>query len=604
MAASAVVGGILAMSSLVPSLPQSATNGQSNLGLLSTPASPDFLTNNPLPNGYPWGLDTVANTNPYTNAPNSGVTRNYNFNIARGTIAPDGVNRSALLINGAFPAPTIEANWGDKLTINVCNNIAGPEEGTALHWHGFLQKATPWFDGVPAVQQCPIAPGKCLTYTFIADLYGTSWYHSHYSAQYNAGLLGPMIIHGPKNAAYDIDVGPVLLTDWYHKDYFSLVEQVMETPGGPPPFSDNNLINGKMNYNCSLITDGTHCTPNAGLAKFKFTSGKKHRLRLINAGSEGLQRFTIDGLQMTVMANDFVPVKPYTTNVVTLGIGQRTDVIVTATGPANTTRWMRADNSKTCSLTNQPNALAAIYYEKADTTAVPTTSATQYDDSKCANDPLTSTTPFFPFPATSNPAVTQDVVITFGPNATGNNLFYMNGESFRANYDHPILILANQGNLSYPNDPQWNVYNFGNNASVRLIVKNEFPASHPMHLHGHNFNVLAEGVGTWDGKITNQQNTQRRDVQMVQGGTAAAPGYIVLQYQTDNPGVWPFHCHIAWHVSAGLYINTIEQVNLLKKRTLPATVAQTCRDWAAYSGHEVVDEIDSGLKVRELMPEW
>ena len=100
------------------------------------------------------------------------------------------MNRSALLINGAFPAPTIEANWGDTLSVNVCNNIVGPEEGTALHWHGFLQKLTPWFDGVPAVQQCPIAPGKCLTYTFIADLYGTSWYHSHYSAQYNAGLVG------------------------------------------------------------------------------------------------------------------------------------------------------------------------------------------------------------------------------------------------------------------------------------------------------------------------------------------------------------------------------------------------------------------------------
>jgi len=413
-----------------------------------------------------------------------------------------------------------------------------------------------------------------------------------------------MVIHGAKNVPYDIDVGPVLLTDWYHTEYFDIVKQVMESPGGPPPFSDSNLINGKMNYNCSLVTNGAACTPNAGLAKFKFTSGKKHRLRLINAGSEGLQRFTIDGLTMTVMANDFVPVKPYTTNVITLGIGQRTDVIVEATGPANTTRWMRSDLSPNCSLANQPNALAAIYYEKADTTKVPTTTATTYDDSKCGNDPLASTVPFFPFPATSNPAVTQDVVITFGPNATGHDLFYMNGESFRANYDHPILILANQGNVSYPYDPQWNVYNFGNNASIRLHVKNEFIASHPMHLHGHNFNVLAEGVGDWDGTITHQSNTQRRDVQLVQGGTAAAPGYIVLQYQTDNPGVWPFHCHIAWHVSAGLYMTTIEQVDRLQKRQFPATVAQTCRDWATYSGHDVVDEIDSGLKIRGMVPEW
>lgn len=403
---------------------------------------------------------------------------------------------------------------------------------------------------------------------------------------------------------YDIDVGPVLLSDWYHTDYYDIVKQVMETPGGPPPFSDNNLINGKMNYDCALITNGQACTPNAGLSKFTFTSGKKHRLRLINSGSEGIQRFTIDGHNMTVMANDFVPVQPYTTNVVTLGIGQRTDVIVTATGPANSTFWMRSDLSPTCDLANQPHALAAIYYEKADTTKTPTTTATTYDDSRCGNDPLAETIPFFPFPATSNPAVTQEIDITFGPNATGNNLFYMNGVSFRANYDHPILILANQGNTSYPLDPQWNVYNFGNNASVRIIVHNEFPASHPMHLHGHNFNVLAEGVGTWDGTITHQSNTQRRDVQLVQPGFPTSPGYLVLQYQTDNPGVWPFHCHIAWHVSAGLYVNTIEQTTLLRARVLPNTVAQTCVDWAAYSGHDVVDEIDSGLKIRELMPEW
>ena len=318
-----------------------------------------------------------------TSALGTGPT--YNFNIARGVIAPDGVNKSALLINGAFPGPTIEANWGDTITINVCNKITGPEEGTALHWHGILQKKTPWYDGVPSVQQCPIAPGKCLTYSFIADLYGTSWYHSHYSAQYAAGLFGAMIIHGPSQVRYDYDVGPILLSDWYHTEYFKIVEQVMQTPPGPPPFSDNNLINGKMDYNCSLITNGQACTPNAGLAKFKFHSGKKHRLRLINSGAEGIQRFTIDGHNFTVIANDFVPIKPYTTNVITLGIGQRSDVIVTGVGKPNSAYWMRSDLSPNCDLTNQPHALAAIYYETADTNSKPTTTATPYDDSKCGN---------------------------------------------------------------------------------------------------------------------------------------------------------------------------------------------------------------------------
>ena len=287
---------------------------------------------------------------------------------------------------------------------------------------------------------------------------------------------------------------------------------------------------------------------------------------------------------------------------VTLGIGQRSDVIVEATGTADTSRWMRSDLiSPQCATTNQPHALAAIYYEDADTNSVPTTTATEYNDTKCANDNLTLTTPYYPFPATTDAAVTQDIVITYGQNSTGSYLWYMNGESFRANYDYPILVLANQGNFSYPYDPQWNVYNFGNNASVRLIVKNEFGASHPMHLHGHNFNVLAEGFGEWDGVITHQQNAQRRDTQLIQGGATNNPAYLVLQYQTDNPGVWPFHCHIAWHLSAGLYINTIEQTTLLEQRKIPASTSQTCIDWAAYEGHNVVDEIDSGLKIRDPM---
>jgi len=122
--------------------------------------------------------------------------------------------------------------------------------------------------------------------------------------------LGPMIIHGPSNANYDIDLGPVFLTDYYHMQYFDVVQLILEPNGNPRPASDNNLINGKMNFDCSTVAAGdtTPCTNNAGISKFKFTTGKTHRLRLINAGSEGIQRFSIDGHNMSVIANDFVPI--------------------------------------------------------------------------------------------------------------------------------------------------------------------------------------------------------------------------------------------------------------------------------------------------------
>ncbi|KAL8876324.1 MAG: hypothetical protein Q9198_005459, partial [Flavoplaca austrocitrina] len=461
-----------------------------------------------------------------------------------------------------------------------------------------LQRGTPWFDGVPSVQQCPIAPGKSLRYQFKADLFGTSWYHSHYSAQYAGGAFGAMVIHGPhENIFYDVDVGPILLTDWYHEPYFELVKQVISTKRGPPPFSDNNLINGKMDFDCSTIpAGGQACTPNAGISKFNFTSGKTHRLRLINAGSDGMQRFSIDNHTMTVIAQDFVPVRPFNTKVVTLGIGQRTDVIVKANMAPDTAVFMRSNIPRKCSPTTQPLALAAVYYEKANRTKTPKSNPQLYDDSKCGNDDLTISKPLFPFPALPNAATTLNLDITFRPNATGFNLWHVNDVSFRANFNSPVLLLAAAGNTSYPYSPQWAVQNFGTNSSVRLVIRNHIGANHPMHLHGHNFFVLAEGQGEWDGKITNYPSTTRRDVQIVQGSKdATTPGYLVLQYDTDNPGVWPFHCHIAWHVSAGVDGNLMEQPEEIRKRSVPQTVVQTCRDWSVHSGNEVVEQIDSGL---------
>ncbi|MCJ1387718.1 hypothetical protein MMC18_000561 [Xylographa bjoerkii] len=477
--------------------------------------------------------------------------------------------------------------------VQVHNQIYGPEEGTSLHWHGLLQKATPWFDGVPAVQQCPIAPNASFTYQFRADLYGTSWYHSHYSAQYVGGLFGPMIIHGPKNVPYDVDLGPILLSDYYHTEYFDIVKEVM-APHSSLVYSDNNLINGKMNFDCSQPSIGGNCTSNAGLSKFRFQTGKTHRLRLINAGAEGMQRFTIDNHTMTVMANDFVPVEPYETNVVTLGVGQRTDVIVKATGRPTDAVWMRSDLSAKCAMAKNPHALAAIYYPSANTSSTPASTATPYDDVVCGNDNLSTTVPFFrPDTPLSQPATVESIDITIKQNASFVTLWEMNNSSFRADFNSPVLLNASEGSTSFP--AEWNVYDFGFNTSIRLIVRNFVGAYHPMHMHGHNFFVLSEGTGAWDGTIVNPANPQRRDVQLLQPGSATDPSHIVIQIDADNPGVWPFHCHIAWHLSAGLYVNIMERPDLITEKQIPSIMQQTCVDWDAYSNSNVVDEIDSGV---------
>lgn len=112
--------------------------------------------------------------------------------------------------------------------------------------------------------------------------------------------------------------------------------------------------------------------------------------------------------------------------------------------------------------------------------------------------------------------------------------------------------------------------------------------------------VLAEGHGKWDGHINHSNNPQRRDVQLLQAGVrdtdgTVTPGYIVVQIDADNPAVWPFHCHIAWHVSGGLYINVLERPADIDEMDIPMVLAQTCRDWSAWTGTHIPNQIDSGL---------
>ncbi len=117
----------------------------------------------------------------------------------------------------------------------------------------------------------PIAPGKTKTYKFLCTQFGTTWYHSHFSAQYGDGIVGTMVINGPATANYDVDLGPVALTDWYYKTAFELNALAMQSARGPP-LPDNVLVNGKM----------VNAGEGGEYHKIAVTKGKKYRLRLIN----------------------------------------------------------------------------------------------------------------------------------------------------------------------------------------------------------------------------------------------------------------------------------------------------------------------------------
>lgn len=178
-------------------------NGPSKYGTPEMEALPKYYGGG---SETPWGSVTTTNANPYKSCPQTGATRSYDFTVAECDIRPDGVEtKRAICINGQFPGPLIEANYGDMIQVKVTNKLH--DEGTSMHWHGFLQTGTNQMDGVPGVTQCAIAPNATMTYTFRAELYGTAWYHTHYSAQYAGGAVGPMVIYGPTNKNADVDLG-------------------------------------------------------------------------------------------------------------------------------------------------------------------------------------------------------------------------------------------------------------------------------------------------------------------------------------------------------------------------------------------------------------
>jgi len=99
--------------------------------------------------------------------------------------------------------------------------------------------------------------------------------------------------------------------------------------------------------------------------------------------------------------------------------------------------------------------------------------------------------------------------------------------------------------------------------------------------------VFANGC-TWDGTVINPTNPTRRD------GIIIPPyGYAALQFELDNPGVWPFHCHIAWHLSGGQGMNIL--YNAAGIPEIPAGfIDDSCQNWDNYSRTNIVDQIDSG----------
>ncbi|KAI9795000.1 MAG: hypothetical protein M1816_000020 [Peltula sp. TS41687] len=563
---------------------------------------------------FPYGGTYDIHTNWGKYAP-TGIVRKYTLTVDEHPINADGFKRrdGGKAFNNQYPGPWIEACWGDTLEITIINNL--DYNGTTIHWHGARMLNEFENDGVNGVTQCPIAPGDQHTYKFRVTQYGTAWYHSHYSLQYPDGLAGPMTFHGPSSADYDEAIEPFMFSDWSHNSAFE--DYWYEKIKGSPNMS-TNILNGRGYFNCTKAgLPASDCAEPPPIYTKVFQRGRKYLLRLINSSTATHFIFSIDKHILQVVASDFVPIEPYYADSVLVAIGQRYDVIVEAR-PSNDllpvedqNYWIRTVVAHDCGTLDQPNPEIGIIRYMAESTKTPTSKQYEFN-THCNDEPLASLVPV----VRKNIESREHPVNSLKPNEGDNyaigiqdytnpkpgephgphgDMYYwdMLEAPMWADFANPTInFIQNKSHIWSPDSAVvYEDYKKGswiyvvitmNDSLAKKAHKKEIyiDEAHPLHLHGHDFAILAQTPDDfkeshlWDGTF-NYDNPPRRDTALVQAG-----GYLAIAFELDNPGVWIFHCHIAWHASSGLGYEIIERENDIK--LVPGVTAERerlCKNW-------------------------
>ena len=262
-----------------------------------------------------------------------------------------GRRRTATAVNGQVPAPTLRWREGDTVRLAVTNRLSDP---TSIHWHGILVPGP--MDGVPGLSFAGIPPGETFVYQFPVRQSGTYWYHSHSAFQEQTGLYGALVIEPKVGSAYAFDRDyVVLLSDWtdenphallsnlkfqsdyhnYHRRTLGTFIEDARTKGLGATISDR-LEWGKMRMAPTDILDVSGATytyllngyaPAANWTAL-FKPGERVRLRFINGSSMSIFDVRIPGLPMTVVQSDGNDVEPVTVDQFRIGTAETYDVIV------------------------------------------------------------------------------------------------------------------------------------------------------------------------------------------------------------------------------------------------------------------------------------
>ncbi|MED2710651.1 MULTISPECIES: multicopper oxidase family protein [Bacillus cereus group] len=444
--------------------------------------------------------------------------------------------------NGSSPGPEIRVKKGEKVKVTLKNELPAP---VSIHWHGYPVPNN--MDGIPGVTQDAVESGKSFTYEFEANVPGTYWYHSHQDSvnQLDRGLYGALIVEDT-NEKYDKDY--TLMLDEWITDKEEINKQLKEMTKAQKGNKSKDNENAKknddmkgmdhsgMNMGSDKKDSGNMAGMDHGNMKMeghdmgmynlftingksgdlveplKVKKGDKVRLRLVNAGYLS-HDIHFHGHDIKVVATDGQPIndpKAIKDKVISIAPGERYDVEFTANNPG---KWYVEDHSANKGAKGMKTIIEYEGSKEMKDRAnkkekLPKLDMTKYGEKKLGNFTLEQQ-----YTATYN--------MDLNTKMNGNEMVYtINGKVF-PDID-PILV--KKGDL----------------VKVKLVNRSKRD-DHPMHLHGHFFQVLSK-----DGKPIEGSPIVKDTLNLKLGEE------YEVAFVADNPGEWMFHCHDLHHASAGM----------------------------------------------------
>jgi FtsP/CotA-like multicopper oxidase with cupredoxin domain len=434
--------------------------------------------------------------------------------------------------------PGITLSPGERFRVDFVN-----ETGTSsiIHWHGQLP---PWTqDGFPWPQTPPIAAGDIHSYDY-APIPGTFWMHSHQGMQEQSLMTAPLIVHSTEDLRADRQEVVLMLHDFSFHTPEELLAGLTKSSGGQSSIPEagastmsmgsgslgnmhmgsgstgriNNRDTGSermgdmsmgsgmavdlndIDYDAFLANDRTLADPQV----IRTERGGRVRLRLINGASATQFWIDLGALVGTVVAADGHPVRPVRGSRIPLAIAQRLDVLIDLPGNGSypILAEVEGTRARTGIVLATFGAPVSRLASEAEENAPPVDLSLEHR--------LEAATPLAP----RAPDVRHRVILTgtMAPYA-----WSLNGEYWPS--VTPLMIAAGQ--------------------RVTIEMVNHSMMAHPMHLHGHAFQVMALNGAALAGAV--------RDTVLV-----PPMGSVTIAFDADNPGRWAFHCHNLYHMVTGM----------------------------------------------------